>query len=304
MKTSDTVVWLASLMVLLAVVAAGVGEFYQGSGSPFAFTSVRGETVQVYGQGLYQYDSQLGAVGNKVGDAVILALSIPVLIVAIVLYRRGSLRGGLLLSGAMAYFLYVYGSLAFGAAYNTLFLVYIALFSLSLYGLILCLASFDIPSLPSSFSDRLPRRGIGAYLIVSGIVLLCVWFFMSILPALLAGQVPPEVGLYTTVITFVIDMGIIGPALIVTGRLILRRAPLGYLLAPTLLVFTVLLGIQLAAMGIVQFASGLFGVGQFIGMVVSFIILTLFAIWFTIAFFKDYTQERARPAVAQQAAQA
>jgi hypothetical protein len=45
-----------------------------------------------------------------------------------VLYRRGSLRGRLLLIGILTYFLYVYASIAFGAAYNALFLVYVGLF--------------------------------------------------------------------------------------------------------------------------------------------------------------------------------
>ncbi len=287
MKTSRAVVWLASLILVLSLIAAATGEFYQDAGKPFSFTTVRGEVVQVYGQGLYRFDTPLTAVGNKTADAVILALMIPVLVVALLLYRRGSLAGGLVLSGALAYFLYNYSSVALGAAYNSLFLVYLALFSISLFGLIVCLSSFDVPALPSHFCEGLPTRGIGVYLIVSGVILLCIWFFLSILPAMLAGKAPSEVSLYSTLVTFAVDMGVVAPGLIVSGWLLLRRAPLGYLLASTLLVFTVLLGTQLAVMGIVQFTAGLIGVGQFIGMVVSFIILTLFAIWFTIALFRN-----------------
>ena len=59
-------------------------------------------------------------------------------------------------------------------------------------------------------------------------------------------SVPPEVASYTTVVTYVVDLGIIAPALILAGVLLLRRASLGYLLASTILVFTVTLGTSTA----------------------------------------------------------
>jgi hypothetical protein len=195
-----------------------------------------------------------------------------------------------LLSGAIAYFLYYYGSLAIGGAYNNLFLVYLMLLSASLFGSILILTAFDLEVLPAHFSARLPRCGIGIYLIVSGVVLILIWLVLSILPALWSGKVPLEVGSYTTVVTYVIDMGIIAPALILAGVMLLRRHSLGYLLASTLLIFTTILGINLLTAGIVQKFVGLISIGQFIGFVVSFAILTLFAIWFTLALFRHVSE--------------
>lgn len=55
------------------------------------------------------------------------------------------------LAGALAYFLYVYTSMGFGAAYNNLFLVYTLIFAASLYGLIVTLLSFDVAALPGRF---------------------------------------------------------------------------------------------------------------------------------------------------------
>ena len=53
----------------------------------------------------------------KSQDAVTLILGIPLLVLLTLFYRRGSLRGGLL-TGMLAYFLYVYVSMAFNAAYK------------------------------------------------------------------------------------------------------------------------------------------------------------------------------------------
>lgn len=82
-------------------------------------------------------------------------------------------------------------------------------------------------------------------------------------------------------ITLVIDMGITAPVLIVTGVMLLHRHAMSYLLASTLLVFTVLLGINLTASSVAQIMAGLIGIDQFIEMTLAFLILTLFAIGFT-----------------------
>lgn len=289
MKPSNTLMWLVTLVAGLALIATVVGLFYQDTGNSFSFTSVRGETAQIYGQGLYRYDSKLVGTGLRVQDAVTLVLGLPLLVFCLSLSRRGSMKGRLALTGALAYFLYNYASLALGAAFNNLFLLHVAIFSASLFGLVLALTSVDAKTLSACMAG-VPRRGISVFLVVSGLILIAIWLFLSILPALLSGNAPVLEG-YTTGVTWVIDIGFVGPSLIIAGVLLHRRSPFGYLLAPTLLVFTVVLGIQLAAMGIVQFAAGLFGIGQLIGMVVSFAILTLFAIWFTIALFRNFTEQ-------------
>src|SRR5947209_8412685 len=219
MHTSKIVVWLSWLIGLLALVAAAIGLLYQDGGSVFSFTTLRGEPVQIYGQGLYRYDLPLTAIGFRAADAITLVLAIPLLIFSTVLYRRGSFKGGLLLVGTLAYFLYNYGSMAIGAAYNTLFLVYVVLFSASLFGLVLALTSFDKQELPSHFSTKLPRRGIGIFLILSGAILLLVWLVLSIVPALLQGTAPSVVASYTTFITGVMDIGLVAPILMVCGGL-------------------------------------------------------------------------------------
>jgi hypothetical protein len=289
---SKFVIWLALPVVVLALIAAGVGLLYQDNGSAYTFTTLRGQSVQIYGQGLYRYDTVLGAVGYRAADAVTLVWAVPLLVLSIWLYRRGSLRGGLLLTGTLAYFLYNYGSMAFGAAYNNLFLVYLAIFSACLFAFVLAIRSIDAYGLLAHFPTGLPRRGIGIFLIVSGLVLLVVWMALSIVPALLQGQAPPEVASYTTVITFVVDMGVIAPALVLAGVLLLRRAPLGYLLASVMLIFTVTLGISITVFGIAQLLHRLVTIGQFIGFVAPFTALTLISILYSVVVLRSLSDLR------------
>ncbi len=304
MKISNALIWLSCLIAVLALFAAGVGLFYQDGDTPFSFTTLRGGTVQVYGQGLYRYDTFIPALSFKMGDLVTLMFGIPLLIVSLILYRRGSLRGGLLLCGALLYFLYGYVSMSFGAAYNNLFVVYVALLAASLFAFILALGSFDLGSLPSHFSDRLPRRGIGIYLIVTGVLLALIWLALIILPALFESRAPDVVESYTTFMTGVVDVGLVAPFLVVSGYLLLRREPLGYLLSATLLVFTVVLGTSVTLGGIAQLQAGVVAIGQFIGMTFSFTILTLFALYFAIAAFRSLSDAVRAPAAQRRAARA
>jgi hypothetical protein len=167
---------------------------------------------------------------------------------------------------------------------------------------VLALTSLDAQALPGHCSTRLPRRGIGIYLIVSGIILALVWLVLSIVPALLAGTAPPEASYYTTFIMGAVDVGIIAPALMLAGGLLLQRAPVGYLLAAMMLVFTAVLGTSLTAAGMAQLWAGLVTIGQFIGFTAGFSLLTLFALGFTIGLFRAFSEPAiARPATRQAA---
>src|SRR6266478_3763602 len=170
MNYSKAVVWLSALIAVLAL-AAGVGLFYQNGGSSFSFTTLHGQTVQLYGQGLYHYDTIASASQEKGQDVVTLFLGIPLLVVSLLLYRKGSLRGHLLLTGTLGYFLYTYGSMAFLTSYNPLFLAYVALFSASLFAFVLALTSFDLQSLSAHFSPHLPRRSFAVFLFAVGLFL-------------------------------------------------------------------------------------------------------------------------------------
>lgn len=294
MKQQYNLYWLVPLIAVLALVAAGVGLFYQDGGSSFTFTTVRGETVQIWGQGWYKFDSPIVALSFIAADLITLFLGIPLLVLSTLLYRRNSVRGGLLLTGALAYFLYNYTSVGFGAAYNNLFLVYIILFSASLFGLVLALSSFDLQTLPAHFTEGLPRRGMGIFLVISGVILSLVWLVLSIIPALLQSKAPPEAFYYTTFMTGIVDIGLVAPALILAGVLLLRRAPLGYLLASTMLIFTSILGPNLTAGGILQVATKVITIGQAMVFTVPFVILSLIAIWFTILLFHNFSEASPR----------
>lgn len=291
MKKSTSLTILVWIITVLAAAAAGTGFFWTDVHTAQTVTSVHGLEVELYGHGLYRYDSVLIASGFIYQDLLILALGIPLLLFGWYWTQRGSLRGGLLLTGTLAYFFYDYLSMAFGAAYNAMFLVYIALVSASLFGFLRAISLFDLESFPRHFGQGLPRKGIAGFLIAVGVIFLIVWIGLDSLPSLLAGQAPSTLMHYTTVTTHVIDLGLLSPAMILTGVLLLRRSPLGYLLAAVLLIFSLVINVQLAVMGLMQYLGGLMSMGQFIGMSGSFDLVALIALGFTIALFRNYRED-------------
>src|SRR4029450_14075606 len=97
---------------------AVVGLLATGGVTPRTVTSVHGELVELYGTGVYDDDTVFKGAGNRGSDLVTLLLAVPLLLAATAVYRRGSLRGALLLSGGLSWPLYLYASRGPGAGDN------------------------------------------------------------------------------------------------------------------------------------------------------------------------------------------
>jgi hypothetical protein len=270
MRYQNVLGWLIALIAVLALFAAGMGLFYQNPGQPYPYTSHRGETVMINGQGLYYYDTVSMAAQQKGNDLVTLVVGLPLLGISTWLSFRGSLRGRLLLTGTVGFFLYTYMSMAMLTSFNPLFLVYVALFSLSLYAFILCMLSFNLSELPHHFSERLPRGWIAGTLFLVGGFLSLAWLG-RIGPPLLNGQTPVLENT-TTLVIQAMDLGLIVPLAILSGILLLRQSAWGYLLASVALLKGVTLGLAVSTMSVIM---ALRGVPEELGIMIPFIGITL-----------------------------
>lgn len=303
MKKQLILDWLVPLIAILALVAAGAGIFWQDGGSPFTFTTLHGENVEMVGQGIYRFDSAFKAPIQRGTDAVTLFVCLPLLLVAFWRYRRASLKGGILLIGVLSYFLYYGASLAFSMAFNSLFLVYTALFSASFFAFVYAITAVSPALLAAHLSPNVPRRGMAVFLFVAGLGVLFIWL-SEIIGPLLQGEIPAEaLGPYTTMVTHALDIAIIAPATILTAVYLLRRDPVGYLLAAPLLILCALIGVVVIAQTIFQTLAGItLPIGVYIGMVGSWVVMGGFAIWLTLAFFRSLSEPAAEKPVMVQTA--
>jgi hypothetical protein len=279
MKSSILINVLSLLVAISAAFAAAVGLFWRDGGSSFSFTTLRGQTVQIYGQGIYWYDTLFFGAGFKGQDTVVLFLGVPLLIIALLLAQRGSATGQLLLMGILGYFLYVYASMALGASYNRLFLLYIIIFSASLFAFIQAFSAVDLDLIASRIPDELPVRGLAIFMFVAGLVTLFVWGG-PIVKALLSGTPPERMDSYTTMVTYALDLAVITPATFLCAVLILRGESLGYAIAVPLLTLIILLAPQIILSTVFQRSAGVpFTTGEMVGPVAGFVLLGFLATW-------------------------
>jgi hypothetical protein len=251
-------VWISGFSVVIGVmaVAATVAGIFTANGAHHrTFISLRGETIMLQGGGLYANDS-VSAAAQAIGqDVVTLFVAVPLLLVAAWLAGRGSLRGRLLQAGLLWYFGYTYLLMAFGAAYNPFFLLYVGLYSVSIGAFVLALRSIDARWLRAQFSPRFARRTVAWLVIGFGALLTLLWLG-RIGPALAAGTPPAGLESYSTLFVQAGDLGLVVPLAVTAGVLLLRRGSIGYLLAGVLLVKGATLGLALLSMMVVMARAG------------------------------------------------
>jgi hypothetical protein len=246
---------LSLLVGLLALIATTAGIVTAYGVHHRTFLSLHGQIVTMQGSGLYANESVSGAAQAIGQDVVTLIVGIPLLLVAIFLAARGSLRGKLLRAGVLWYFTYTYVLMAFGAAYNPLFLLYVALYSASLFAFILSLLAIDVKQLALQMSPHFALRTIAWLVIGVGSVLALLWLG-RIVPALVSSTTPAGLESYSTLFVQAGDLGLVVPLAVLTGVLLLTRHPVGYLLAGVVLVKGATLGLALMAMSISMVVAG------------------------------------------------
>lgn len=131
-----------SIFVLLpSIPCAGVddgGTVFSTGEERFSVENIYGETIELYGDGIYRYNSVLKAGINKGTNLVMLLVAL-----AFALFTARRRKGGknrYIHVGLLAGLLYYSSCLVFGVTFNALFPVYVLQFSASLFAMIFLVA--------------------------------------------------------------------------------------------------------------------------------------------------------------------
>lgn len=255
MKYKNTVSLLVVCIILLSLTASAYGVFSNQGQGQYEFKSLHGETVSIYGKGLYKNDSLAMAVQARAQDTVTMVLGVPLLAISLYMARKNWLKGRLLLTGTLAYFLYTYVMYTFTAMYNQFFLVYVILMTTAFYAFILAMLSFDMEELGRSFSEKLPVKFVGGFLLFLGAAVGLLWIG-RIVPPLIEGTMPIGLEHYTTLVIQGLDLGILIPTQVIAGVLLIKRKNFGYLLASLMTIKLITLLTALTAMIVGQAFAG------------------------------------------------
>ncbi len=269
---------LALVSAALLLTASLTGILIDDGGDPYIFTSLQDAEVEIYGgEGIYRHDSLYKAAMFRGFDWVSLLVCLPLLLWAASLYRRGRLLGKLLLGGIFTYLGYIYLIGVMGNAFNSMFLVWTAIYSVGLFGTALVLIDLEVPALPARLEPGFPRKGLAIYTIALGLFL-PISYLAQIVPAYTTGVPPASLEIYTTLELAALELGIMVPLHVVGGLLLLRGRAWGYAMA-ILLAFAA--GTTFMALSVAQallyFVYGWGGPADVILMVVFAVIASGFA---------------------------
>lgn len=184
-------------------------------------------------------------------DLVTLVIAVPILIVALRFSARGSVLWRLLWLGSLYYMFYNYAFYIFGLPVTRLYLPLVAIFTLSLFALILGLASLDVLEIAGRFSPRTPARRVAGYMFFWAAMVSGLWISQW-LRFVFAGKIPEVNGdpnAYRVIAT--VDLSFMVSLLIPAAYLLWQRRPWGYALGVVLnvqgaLYTTVMLAVSVA----------------------------------------------------------
>lgn len=254
MRNQKIIKYLIITILLLATLTSLFGLLSNKGNGSYEYTSINGEIVEIYGKGIYKNDSVSVVAQGKASDLVTLLLAIPLLSFAAILSLRGSLKGRLLLTGTLGYFLYTYMSYSFLWNYNPLFIVYVVLMSTSMFALILSMMSFEIDRIPSMFKEELPVKFLAGFQFFIALMIGLLWLG-KIIPSLATGAIPLGLEHYTTLVIQAMDLGFIVPIALISGVLLLKRKPFGYLFTSIIIIKAITMLTSITAMIINSYFS-------------------------------------------------
>lgn len=208
--------------------------------------------------GVYR-DEPIVAAGWRANDLVTLFLAVPLLLAALQRAMRGSMKGRLVLVGALHYLLYNDAFYLFGATLNPLLLVYAVVAALALWALVLTSRAIDLRDVEKTFANP-PRRSVALWMGFVALGLTVNWsaqWLVALLRTTPAGRfdLTPE---FVRVVAALDLTAMV--ALLVPGAVLLwRRSPWGVVLAVALNVSGALYNVVLAAGTVAQIRAGLAG---------------------------------------------
>ena len=185
--------------------------------------------------------------GSARGTALVaLSAAIPVLAISMALTWRGAVRPMITWLGAAAFLQYNSVLFLFATPWNSLFLLYAAMFALSFWTLVFLLRAFDVEAFAARFTSAFPARGLAAYLGAIAVLNAAAWL-SGVIPGLFtrSPKFLDGTGLTTNPI-YAQDLSFWIPLMAVTAVLLWRRQPWGLVLAGGLFVCLVIESISIA----------------------------------------------------------
>lgn len=273
---------LNAIIILLSVIVAVCGICSFQTEQSYETVNQYGEAIKMWGAGIYAHDSYFKAPINIGSDFTILVVVLPLAVIAFLKMRATPVAENYIQNfGVTSLLLYYSASIAFGVTYNRLHLLYITLFAACFYcSSLIFVKLYALKCSKKKVCQYRITKGMKAFLIISGIALTVAWF-PDIIASLVNGTSLNLIEVYTTEITYVLDMGILSPLMFLTLYLLNRESLVGYVLFRMILKVCAGMGIMITAQSVFQMMAGVsVPIPALITKGLVFLILALFAVIF------------------------
>lgn len=245
------------LIIVLTLIVTICGVLSFDMSKTYEVINQYGQIVKIWGSGIYRYDSYFKVPIFVGSDMTILIFVVPFAIYTFIkTVKEESLEYYIRSFGVISLLLYYSASIAFGVTYNSIHLVYIALFSVCFFSLSLMLAKLHTISIVEgkNYTYKI-TKGMKVFLVVSAIALFGAWL-PDIIKSLVNNTSLDLIEVYTTEVTYVLDMGVISPLMLLTYFLIKNDNFMGYILLRMSLLVCIGVGIMLPIQSVFQILSG------------------------------------------------
>ncbi len=162
--------------------------------------------------------------GSIAQDLVSIPLGLLLAVLSVAFLKRPGYKTFIAILGLTGYFFYGYGLYTMQGQYTAIYLVYLAIFGLSLYSLIWGITSFDADAVKNYFLPRSLRLATGVFLAAIVLVLTPIWF--NLITADIEKRAPGD-----TYAVFILDLAVVFPALGIIAALLWQNNRFGNILA-------------------------------------------------------------------------
>ena len=230
-------------IAFFAIIAGVTGIFYEGKGlfnafeNNYDYTSIRGNTVNIYAKGLYHHMSAEVAIQGIAQDYITVFIAIPLLLIFMCMYRKKPMIALFLLSGTLLYFLVTYLFYTAMGMYSFMFLVHVILLSLSFFAFTIALILLFRTIPEYHFSKDTPTKFVGWFLMLNAFSIAVLWLEIIISPFFKGEIYPVNLEHYTTLIVQGFDLALLLPTAFVSGFLLVKNNYYGYIFSTVYVIF-------------------------------------------------------------------
>jgi hypothetical protein len=216
LNRTPAIPWLTFIVSTLALVASFGGIFIEG---------------------LYR-DNSIIRTGWFANDLITIPMAM-LLIISLLMQKHGDERPMMVWMGLMLYMCYNFAFYLFGAKFNEFFLIYVALFSLSLYSIIIGLLHINVHAIHEGVEFRKRQWLISGFLFLLAVPLSFIEI-KQCLAFIFSGDAPQ-----VPTLIFALDLSTVIPTTILASILLWKNNPWGNVLATMMLVKSFAYGLVL-----------------------------------------------------------